>query len=289
MGDRVLRGMSDKPASGRAAADIAASEVPLASRGAEDVQGHWLLARLGKRVLRPGGLRLTRALLREAGVAGQHVVEFAPGLGRTAMLILDHQPAGYIGVDADPQAAKLIERIVSPKGRAVAAQAAASGLPDDSADVVLAEGVLTIQSEAGKQDIIAEGVRLLRPGGRYVLHELALRDEATAPCVDGQIRAALARAMHVNARPHTVAEWQALLTGAGLRMQMVRTAPLALLEPQRILADEGVVGAARFARNLLADKPARVRVRTMAKTMRAHKGSLQAVGIVAVKPEGSLT
>lgn len=279
--------MGRKPTSGRSTLGIAAAEVPLASRRVEDVQGHWLLARLGKRVLRPGGLRLTRALLREAGVAGQHVIEFAPGLGRTATLVLDHGPATYIGVDADPQAATLIDRIVSPKGRAIAAEAAASGLPDRSADVVLAEGVLTIQSEAGKQDIVAEGVRLLRPGGRYVLHELALRAEAAAAGEGSEIRSALAHAMHVNARPKTVHEWEALLTAAGLRVRMVRTSTLALLEPHRVLADEGLAGALRFGRNLARDKPARTRVRTMARTMRSHKVSLQAVGIVAVKPDGS--
>jgi SAM-dependent methyltransferase len=276
--------MVKKQAGSHSTLGIAAEEVPLASRRAEDVQGHWLLARLGKRVLRPGGRRMTRALLHAADVAGQHVVEFAPGLGRTATMVLDHRPAGYIGVDADPQAAKLIDRIVSPRGRAVAAEAAASGLPEHSADVVLAEGVLTIQSEAGKQQIVAEGMRLLRPGGRYVLHELALRSDAATRADAGQIRAALAHAMHVNARPRTVAEWESLLTDAGLQIRTVRTAALALLEPQRIVVDEGVLGAARFARNLLCDKPARTRVRTMAKTMRSHKAVLQAVGIVAVKP-----
>jgi SAM-dependent methyltransferase len=279
--------MARKQAGGRSTLGIVAEEVPLASRRAEDVQGHWLLARLGKRVLRPGGRRMTRALLRSAGVAGQRVVEFAPGLGRTATMVLDHQPADYVGVDADPQAVKLIDRIVSPRGRAIAAEAAASGLPEHSADVVLAEGVLTIQSEAGKQQIVAEGMRLLRPGGRYVLHELALRSDAAARDEAGQIRAALAQAMHVNARPRTVAEWESLLTEAGLQIRMIRTAALALLEPQRIVVDEGLVGAARFGRNLLRDKPARTRVRTMAKTMRSHKAVLQAVGIVAVKPADS--
>lgn len=275
--------MNRRSARTHAEAVISPTEVPLATRRAEDVQGHWLLARLGKRVLRPGGLRLTRILLREARVGGQHVVEFAPGLGRTATLALDHGAAGYIGVDADPQAAKLIERIVSHRGRAVAAEAAASGLPDRCADVLLAEGVLTIQSESGKAEIVAEGVRLLRPGGRYVLHELALRPEA-AEGGSKPIRAALAQAMHVNARPRTLAEWELLLTQAGLRVQAVHTAPLALLEPHRIVADEGIVGATRFFANLLRDRPARTRVRTMARTMRSHKPLLQAVGIVAVKP-----
>lgn len=272
--------------SGRRARDeISAAEVPLAQRSVETVQGHWLLARLGKRVLRPGGRRLTRTLLREADVPGHHVVEFAPGMGHTATLVLDHRPAGYVGVDADAQAARIIDRLVSPRGRAVAAQAEASGLPSDCADVVLAEGVLTIQSDEGKRAIIEEGVRLLCPGGRYVLHELALRPDVGTQEDRDRIRAALARAMHVNARPKTAAEWGALLEGEGLQVRSTHTASLALLEPQRIVADEGLIGAARFARNVLRDGPTRRRVFGMARTMRAHKRVLHAVGILAVKPE----
>ena len=75
--------------------------LPAADRPAENVAGHWLLARLGKRVLRPGGARLTAKLLDRADLAGADVVELAPGLGRTARDVLDRHPRSYIGVDAD--------------------------------------------------------------------------------------------------------------------------------------------------------------------------------------------
>lgn len=39
------------------------AQIPQSDRRIEDVQGHWLLARLGKRVLRPGGLELTTRML----------------------------------------------------------------------------------------------------------------------------------------------------------------------------------------------------------------------------------
>lgn len=265
-------------------AAVGPDEVPFASRPVDSVPGHWLLARLGKRVLRPGGLRLTKMLLRRARIAGQHVVEFAPGMGRSALLVLDHNPADYVGVDSDPLAAAWIDKLVSAKGRAVAAEAAASGLPDCSADVILAEGVLTIQSEQGKSDIIAEGFRLLRPGGRYLLHELSVKDDAAAEEDRAAIRAALAHAMHVSARPKTIADWRELLQAQGFVVDEVLTSPLALLEPQRVIADEGFVRAVRFARNVLRDRETRRRVFAMAKTLRSHKKILQAVGLVATKP-----
>ena len=50
-------------------------------------QGHWLLARMGKRVLRPGGKELTIKLIRSLNITTEDsVVEFAPGLGVTASI-----------------------------------------------------------------------------------------------------------------------------------------------------------------------------------------------------------
>lgn len=265
-------------------AAVGPDEIPLATRPVDTVPGHWLLARLGKRVLRPGGLRLTKMLLRRASITGKHVVEFAPGMGRTALLVLDHTPADYIGVDADPVAAAWIDKLVSARGRAIAAEAAASGLPDCCADVVLAEGVLTIQSESGKADIIAEGFRLLKPGGRYLLHELAVQDDGASDDDRAVIRAALAHAMHVAARPKTTGDWRDMLEAQGFVVDDVLTSPLALLEPSRVISDEGFIRALKFARNVLRDRRTRERVFAMAKTLRSHKKILHAVGLVATKP-----
>ena len=45
----------------------------------EKIPGHWLLAKMGKRVLRPGGLDLTRQLLKWLAIGqDDEVVEFAP-------------------------------------------------------------------------------------------------------------------------------------------------------------------------------------------------------------------
>ncbi len=69
--------------------------------------GHWLLARLGKRVLRPGGLGLTRAMLRHLAIGpADEVVEFAPGLGVTARAILQRRPRRYTAVERDAKAAR---------------------------------------------------------------------------------------------------------------------------------------------------------------------------------------
>ena len=86
-------------------------------------QGHWVLAKLGKRVLRPGGLELTRIMLDNLHInASDDVVEFAPGLGLTAEITLSRNPKSYTAVEINREAAaKFRERIAPEKAKQVIA------------------------------------------------------------------------------------------------------------------------------------------------------------------------
>src|SRR5512135_2896709 len=105
-------------------------DLPMAGRPIPDMPGHWVLARLGKRVLRPGGAALTRRLLDDAGIADADVVELAPGLGRTAEEVLRRNPASYRGVERDEAAATVMRGVVGSAGACLVGDAAATGLPD---------------------------------------------------------------------------------------------------------------------------------------------------------------
>ena len=98
-------------------------KLPWASRGDDAVQGHWLLARLGKRVLRPGGIGLTRTLLSDADVTDADVLELAPGLGRTATEILARRPRSYVGAEQDPDAARSVRNVITGTGEVRVADA----------------------------------------------------------------------------------------------------------------------------------------------------------------------
>ncbi|WAJ47121.1 methyltransferase domain-containing protein [Mycobacterium sp. Aquia_216] len=260
---------------------------PMSSRADDSVQGHWLLARLGKRVLRPGGVGLTRTMLAGAGVTDVDVLELAPGLGRTAAEILARAPRSYVGAEQDPEAAETVRDVIARAGSGTVrvADAADTGLPDASRDVVIGEAMLTMQGDAAKHAIVAEAARVLRPGGRYAIHELALTPDTVSEEISTEIRQSLARAIKVNARPLTIAEWSQLLSDHGLVVDRVVTAPMALLQPRRVIADEGLFRALRFARNLLLNPDARKRVLTMRNTFRKHRERLTAVAIVARKPD----
>ncbi|MDG3012958.1 class I SAM-dependent methyltransferase [Speluncibacter jeojiensis] len=269
----------------------APAPLPLAERDSAHLPGHWLLARLGKRVLRPGGVELTSAMLdnlaaADGGLAGADVVELAPGLGHTAARLLDRAPGSYTGVEYDESAAAIVRERIGTRGRCVVGEAAGTGLPDHSADVVLGEAMLTMQTDRHKAEIIAEASRVLRPGGRYAVHELALRPDDLDDRLKNEVQRSLARSIKVNARPLTIAEWRRLLTDGGFEVTSVATAPMALLEARRLLADEGVARTARITANLLRDRQALRRVLDMRSTFVKYRREMTAVSLVATKVAG---
>lgn len=68
-----------------------AQSVPLASRhppSDKTMPGHWLLAKIGERVRRPGGLKLPHHLLGEVQIGvNDRIVEFPPCPGSGAPLV----------------------------------------------------------------------------------------------------------------------------------------------------------------------------------------------------------
>jgi SAM-dependent methyltransferase len=247
--------------------------------------GHWLLAMMGKRVLRPGGLELTKRLLAEISVSQQDdVVEFAPGLGITARMTLAHHPHSYTAIERDPDAAAIVGRYLNePHERCVVGTAEETGLLNDAASVVYGEAMLSMQPASTKARIVSEAARLLRPGGRFGIHELCLRPDEVDETIRNAIQRDLSDEIHVGVRPLTVCEWRELLAEAGLKVVAEHTAPMHLLEPARLIKDEGVLRALRFAWNVATHAAARRRVLTMRGTFRKYKRNLAAVVLVATK------
>lgn len=104
----------------------------------------------------------------------------------------DRDPKSYRGVDRDPQVVDIISKLTSEKATIPAScvqrDAADTGLESNSADVVIGEAMLTMQTERGKQAIIGEAFRLLRAGGTYSIHELGLQPDNLDESVKDEVR-----------------------------------------------------------------------------------------------------
>jgi len=250
--------------------------------------GHWILARLGKRVLRPGGMAMTRRMLEALSIdQWDDVVEFAPGLGATAQIVLQNRPASYTAVERDPAAAVQVRHWLCANDndrRIITGEAQTTGLPDACATVVYGEAMLTMQPETRRRQIVAEALRLLKPGGRYAIHELGLQLHGTEDDQAEQIRRRITDAIHHQAYPMQLDDWQTILESQGFEVITRFTVPMALLEPRRLIKDEGLLGAIRFAFRLATHRPERRRVFNMRRTFRDLREHMIAVCLVARKP-----
>ncbi len=247
---------------------------------------HWLMARLGKRVLRPGGVETTRWLLDHGRLSRcDNVVEFAPGLGTTAKVILAQHPSSYVAVERDQNAAAFAGRALAAcsfaGARILQADATHVPLPDSWASVVVGEAMLSMQPTSKKRAIMAEARRLLRRGGRYLIHELGVQPEEIEGSLLDAIEQDLSSCIHVGVRIGTLRQWRRWLEEAGFEVDCAVTAPMHLLEPARLVHDEGVRGAARFVFNAVRTPGAARRLIGVRGAFRRHRRNLCAVGLVA--------
>ena len=266
--------------------------LPGAELDIDKMPGHWLLARMGKRVLRPGGVETTRELLDRLKIQPvDDVVELAPGLGATARMILSHTPRGYTGVERDDDAVCFTrEKLADQSGVVVKAGSADStGLADRSVSIVIGEAMLTMNPHAQKEQIVREAFRILRPGGRYGIHELVLGPDGVSEEKVDEITRALIDAIRVGARPLRKEDWRALMSGAGFKVEYLGTKPMHLLRPQRVIQDEGLTGALKIAKNVAMNPAARRRILGMRRVFERYQAHLSAVFMVLRKPEHGQT
>lgn len=185
----------------------------------------WPLARrVVTGLAQPGGPAMAARALDAAGLDdGSRVVELAPGLGLASDAILARDPRTWTGVEPDPLAVEHLRktrvarrglpipgREAPTRARAVVqVPVAATGLPDESATVVVADALMSIQPDGqARRAILTEAARLLRAGGRVAIHDLTWADDAD-PDADDDLAAA-------GIRPPSAADLRADLESIGL-------------------------------------------------------------------------
>lgn len=263
--------------------------LPGAGQRLEKMQGHWVLARAGKRVLRPGGIALTRRMIDALSISSaDRVVEFAPGMGVTARMVLRRKPLQYWGVEREPAAAARLESLLRGKiTQIVGAPAECSGLLDACASVVYGEAMLSMHTTQQKKRIVAEARRLLAAGGRYGIHELCFRPDGISRATRREIEAEMSKEIHVGVQPLSGSEWRHLLEQQGLKVIWCGEADLDLLEPGRILQDEGILRCLKIAGNVLRDAVLRRRILAIRRIFRRYREHLGAVSMVGMLTTGT--
>lgn len=259
--------------------------MPNENRAVSKTPGHWVLAQLGKKVLRPGGKALTQKMLTGLDINSQDkVVEFAPGMGYTARLCLQQSPESYIAVEQNEQAAEIVRSYLDGSSQTCkVGNAQQTGLDDSVATVVYGEAMLTMQSDVRKNEIVAEAARILSADGRYGIHELCIFPDGIDEETKRAVQKDISQTIQHQAKPITPAEWKQLMEENGFEIEFEAIAPMHLLEPRRMIADEGIGGFLKVVKNIVLKPEARRRVFDMRKVFRKHKDNLSAITLVAKK------
>lgn len=211
------------------------------------------------------------------------VVEFAPGLGVTSRLALERHPASYIGIEENEAAAIQVRRCLSGSNQqCLVGSAEQSFLPESSASVVYGEAMLAMHGPSQKRQIVREAHRVLKPGGRYGIHEMCLVPDDLDEGIKQEIQHALSDSIHVSTKPLTAKEWRKLLEEEGFEIGGEEYRSMRLLEPGRLIQDEGLSGALRFLWNLCRENKARQRVLDMRRNFAKYRTHIRAIMLVGV-------
>ena len=245
--------------------------------------GHEVLAAAGKKMLRPGGKVATEMLFEWAEFKpGETVLELAASFGFSSIALAQHFNVKVVGVEKNPDSVARAR-----------ANIAAAGLTDrveivegdifhldrisQQFDYVLAEAILTMQSPSGKAKIISGIYDRLKPGGKFISHELLAKNQ------EAEIHQALSEALRVNSTPLSESSWIAVCENAGLQVEKHQTGSMQLLNGWRMIRDEGFVDIVRILWNVLSKSQIRDRVLAMRRVFQYHQQDLGYIIICAKK------
>ena len=236
--------------------------------------GHQVLAAAGKKILRPGGRAATERLFEQADFQpGKTVLELASSFGYSAIALANRYDVNVTGVEKNPDSVAIAqENIIKAKSsdrvQIIEGDIFHLDRLPERFDYVLAEAILTMQSDANKANILAGISDRLQPGGQFLSHELVIRDRQK------EIDRALSNAIRVNANPLTEAEWMQACERAGMQVTFHQTGAMGLLRPQQMLYDEGWWTLGKIVWNLLTRPQIRTRILKMQQVFEQYQDDL---------------
>lgn len=177
--------------------------------------GDEVLAAAGRKMLRPGGKLATKQLFEWADfLPGETVLELAASFGYTSHALAEGFGVKVVGVEKNPESATRARANVAAAGLSDRVEIVEGDIfhldrISQQFDWVLAEAILTMQSPSGKAKIVSGICDRLKPGGKFLYHELLAKNR------ESEIRKALSEMISVNSTPLSESGWIAVYQNAG--------------------------------------------------------------------------
>lgn len=240
---------------------------------------HIQLFKMGKRSVKPGGMNHAQNWINAIQINSDHdILEIGPGAGTNTRMILANEPRRYCALHRKGHVPPgFNDRFLTRSNySAVEGLAQKTGLNDNSFDILVTEAILSTHTNKQKMPIFKEANRVLRPGGIYAIHEIAV-NSTSAKNLEEIVEAGL-----LPESPLTPKEWSEQLEAAGFDTISISNAPFQLFESHRIPEDEGFLGSLLIKLRTITNLESRKTLKTMRRITRRHK-SLCGTTIIAKK------
>ncbi|MBI4780830.1 MAG: class I SAM-dependent methyltransferase [Oscillatoriophycideae cyanobacterium NC_groundwater_1537_Pr4_S-0.65um_50_18] len=247
----------------------------------ETATGHQVMAAAGKKILRPGGKAATEQLFQWAEFKpGETVLELAASFGYSAIALAKRYGVRVVGVEKNPESVARARANIQAAGLEGQVQVIEGDIfhleqISGQFDYVLAEAILTMQSLPAKIKILHGVHDRLKPGGKFLSHELLASDR------EEEIHRALAATLRTNSTPLSETDWIDTCEAAGLQVLQHQIGEMALLNPARILEDEGLRDAIKFFWNVLTQARVRNRLLAIRRVFKQYKQELGYITLCA--------
>ena len=211
--------------------------------------GHKFLKKLGKTKLRPGGVRGTNFLLAHTAFKeGDVVLEVACNKGVNLITLAKNYPKTiFVGIDVDKEAIQEANEELAKYQyqniKFIKADAFRMKFPDNTFDYIINEAMLTMFSNKSKERALKEYLRVLKPGGLLLTHDIALVNNYE------ETRKQLSEAININVFPLPQSEWKELYSEIGFTTVNYLQDELTLMDPKGMITDEGLTNTLRILKN----------------------------------------
>ena len=250
--------------------------------------GHTFLATLGKKRLRPGGIKGTNFLIKNSNFNKEtQILEVACNQGTSAINLLQkYQDITMTACDLDPNALEKAINNTNKLGlnnRVKFLVADATKLPfdDNSFDIVINEAMLTMLPITKKRQAIKEYFRVLKPGGLLLTHDVYLKTNNET--LQTEIIKELTNQLLVHVQPLTKENWEKTFINEGFNIHKNIVGKMSLLNPVGLIRDEGFINSIKILKKGLS-KPNKKRFMGMFNTFKKYKKDIGFIANIAQKP-----
>lgn len=243
------------------------------------------LARLGKRVKSPGGLKFSQQVIDLLSLTHQdHVVEHSPGMGSTSLIAMGEKPRAYWALEQSTLIREYWKRCKDLNSdKLIDAAPWQTGFEDQCVTKVYGENFMLHLTEQQRNATLNEAHRILKYGGLFGIHELALKRDDYEPALKNKIEKELALKFRISSKLYGPDQWSDKFYQHDFKVTNLLRHPIVSYKWKGVLRDEGLARSMKIMLRLNSDKQVKSRVKGLREVLNKYRDQLCALCIIGVK------